>query len=633
MLPFLIANAQLAPIPDIPESPIEPIPQSVQTDKSQQSAAVQTTAKKLRVPAPPERFSPLADAKSLPEPPPKSSTTPSTQSVPETPLELVSQRSPNPNTDRLIQPQTLPEPVKTQPQLKAPKSEVETPKQPVSPELENVTIQSINISGSTVFSNAELNAAVQPWQGKPLTRENTQAIVNAITEKYQTQGYLTSRAILIDPIAKTGNLTVQILEGSLERIDVEGLKRLNPNYVRSRIALGSGTPLNSAKLEDQLRLLRLDPLFETIEASLRAGTKSGQSILTVRVKEASAWNGGIGVDNYSPPTVGSERITTNLGHRNLTGNGDELGGFYNRTTNGGAESVGISYKIPVNAMQGTVQVRAEGSRYEVKQAPFDVLGIRGNSSLYEISYRQPVIRTPREELALSLGFTYQDGQTFTFNTLPTPFGLGPDANGVSRTSVVKFGQEYLKRDNQGSWAFRSQFNLGTGLFNATQNAGNIPDGQFFSWNGQAQRVQRMGANHLLIAQLDAQLTPDSLLPGQQFVIGGGQSVRGYRQNARSGDNGVRASLEDRITIQRDKDGNSSLQLVPFIDAGAVWNHPNNPNLQPSQTALVSAGLGVIWNPVKNLTVRVDYGLPIVSLSDRGNNAQDQGLHFGINYQF
>jgi hemolysin activation/secretion protein len=161
-------------------------------------------------------------------------------------------------------------------------------------------------------------------------------------------------------------------------------------------------------------------------------------------------------------------------------------------------------------------------------------GFRANQDLYEINYRQPLVRSPREEFALSLGFTYQDGQTFLFDRLPTPFGIGPDENGVSRTSVIKFSQDYVKRDPQGAWFVRSQFNFGTGLFDATINNGPIPDGRFFSWLAQGQRVQRLNDDNLLLIQADLQLTPDSLLPSQQFVIGGGQSVRGYRQNIRSG---------------------------------------------------------------------------------------------------
>jgi hemolysin activation/secretion protein len=150
-----------------------------------------------------------------------------------------------------------------------------------------------------------------------------------------------------------------------------------------------------------------------------------------------------------------------------------------------------------------------------------------------------------------------------------------------------------------------------------------------SWLGQIQRVQILSPNNLLIVQLDSQLTPDPLLSSQQFVIGGGQSLRGYRQNARSGDNGFRFSIEDRITLARNPSGASIFQLSPFLDVGAVWN---NGRSSPEQSFLVGAGLGLLWEPIPNLNVRVDYAVPLIDLKDRGENAQDQGIYFGVNYR-
>jgi hemolysin activation/secretion protein len=182
---------------------------------------------------------------------------------------------------------------------------------------------------------------------------------------------------------------------------------------------------------------------------------------------------------------------------------------------------------------------------------------------------------------------------------------------------------------------RSLFSIGTGLFGATINPSPEPDGRFFSWLGQVQRVQILNENNFLIVGADIQLTPDSLLPSQQFVIGGGQSLRGYRQNIRAADNGVRFSIEDRITLERNEAGAAIFQLAPFFDAGIVWNvddNPINPFL-PSQRFLAGIGLGVIWEPQPRLTLRFDYGYPLVNLKDRGENAQDNGIHFSVRYQF
>ena len=114
--------------------------------------------------------------------------------------------------------------------------------------------------------------------------------------------------------------------------------------------------------------------------------------------------------------------------------------------------------------------------------------------------------------------------------------------------------------------------------------------------------------------------------------GGGQSVRSYRQNVRAGDNGLRFSSENRITLQRDETGNSVFQLAPFVNLGTVWNVSDNPNKLQRQPFLVGAGLGLLYSPLPKLNLRLDYGLPLVNLVDRGEKVQDSGFYFSVNYQ-
>jgi hemolysin activation/secretion protein len=117
------------------------------------------------------------------------------------------------------------------------------------------------------------------------------------------------------------------------------------------------------------------------------------------------------------------------------------------------------------------------------------------------------------------------------------------------------------------------------------------------------------------------------------VIGGGQSLRGFRQNARSADNGIRFSVEDRITLARDEAGDAVFQIAPFFDAGTVWNSDNNPNQLPSQKFLAGIGVGTWWQIEKGFTLRVDYAIPLIDLQDRGENFQDEALYFNVNYSF
>lgn len=547
----------------------------------------------------------------------------------ETPLE-VAQR-PDPNQDRL--PQTLPDPEDAIPAAEpvqvTPIEETDPPA--VQPGADTIiSINQIDVVGSTVFSDEDFAPLITPLVGRDVRLVELQALVRSITQLYFEQGYITSKAVLMEQEITDGNLIIQVIEGQISEIQVEGNNRTRTAYIGQRAALGTDTPAQLREIEDQLRLLQLNPLFDSVQGTLLPGEGAGESILQVTVDEAKPFNADLSIDNYSPPSIGAVRTGLDLSYRNLTGWGDRIDLAYHRSTTGGSNLFDIGYRIPVNAMDGALRLRTLISDSTQTQNSLDV---EGDSEFYEISFRQPLLRSPREEFALSLGFAHREGRTFLFDS-PFPFGIGPDSDGVSRTSVFTFGQDYIKRDSSGAWAAQSQFNLGTGLLDATENSGSTPDGQFFSWLGQAQRVQQLDKNNLLIVQASAQLSTDSLLASEQFVVGGGQSVRGFRQNVRSGDSGFRFSIEDRLTVIRDaKTDDSVLQLVPFLDLGYVWNQGDNPNIQATDRFLAGLGLGVIYEPLDALQIQLDYGIPLVDLSDRGNNIQDDGLYFNLVYRY
>lgn len=542
---------------------------------------------------------------------------------------------PDPNTDRFPQPlpDLTPDP-ETQPVLEGtpePGQSLPSPGSGVT-----VEITRIEVLGSTAYDAETLAEITAPFENRPLTLEELQSVADQVTQLYLNDGYITSRAVLVDQEIVNGVVQIQVIEGVLAEITIEGTERLSRDYLEDRIRLGAKVPLRTDQLEDQLRLLRVDPLIANIEASLRASDKVGQSVLGVRIVEAPNIVGSIGSDNYSPESVGGQRTRAAVSYNNLMGNGESLTGTWDRSYIGGSDVFRLTYKMPVNARNGTVQFQTTTDRNEITQKPFDVFDISGKTDRYDFTYRQPIIRNPRQELALSIGFAYQKSQTFVLNT-PTRIGTttGAETDGVTRTSIVKFSQDFVRRDASGAWAFQSQFSFGTDWLGATTQDDDIPDGQFFSWLSQGQRVQRLNDNHLLIIQGDLQFASGPMLGSQQFVIGGGQSVRGYRQNARAADSGWRFSIEDRWTVRRNEAGRSLLQLAPFFDAGLVWNDRNNPNgLSSDKRFLAGVGLGLLWQPLPTLNVRVDYGVPLVGISDNGSDSlQSRGLYFTVGYNF
>ncbi|PZV06349.1 MAG: ShlB/FhaC/HecB family hemolysin secretion/activation protein [Leptolyngbya sp.] len=488
-----------------------------------------------------------------------------------------------------------------------------------------IEVQTILVEGSTVFSPEILAQAVAPFEGQTLTVETLQDAANAITQLYLNAGYITSEAVL-PPQAdiQGGVVKLQVIEGGLEAIRVVGTDRL-VGYVQQRIAQASTRPLNQNRLESQLQLLKRDPLFDNVEASLRQGQVNNDSILTVQVTEAAPLSGSLAIDTLSSRSVGEFRTGATLLYRNLAGWGDRLVASAYRSTTGGSYAYELAYLVPLNPQEGTLLLRANPSNFRITDPaePTFALGLSGSTDIYEIQYRQPLIRTLQEELALSAGFSYRHGSTLLGGFITPP----------TITSVVTFGQDYLRRDASGAWGLQSQFRLGTGLFGAISQPDPLPSGQFFSWQGQVQRVQMLGPNHRLLVQGAVQLTPDSLLGSEQFFIGGAQSVRGYFQNGRFGDSGLRLSVEDQIAVLRDEENSPLLSLSPFVDLGYVW--ATNPDFQAnSQNFMLGTGLGVEMVPVENLNARLDFGLPLIALDERASD-RPSGLrvYFDIRYRF
>jgi len=497
---------------------------------------------------------------------------------------------------------------------------------------DTIFVRRIEVVGSTVFSAADFDKVTRKYTNRNLTFVELLQVRSEITNLYigdpKQPKYVTSAAVLPPQTLLDGIVKIQVIEGSVESINVVGTRRLNPNYIRSRIQIATRTPLNVAALLEQLRLLQLDPLIGTISADLQAGTRPGTSILQVTVSEAKTLSITPFIDNARSPSVGTLRRGLELAQANLLGFGDSLQIGYANTD--GSNSVDLSYVIPTNPRNGTLRFAYGSNRSRVIEQPFDVLDIQSRSHYYELTYRQPIVQRPTQELALGITLSHQSSQTELGidNIGPFPLSPGADAQGRTRISAVRFFQDYVQRSDREVLAARSQFSFGVGLFNATQNA-TAPDSRFFEWRGQAQWTRLLAPNALLIVRGDLQLSDRALVPLEQVGIGGAETVRGYRQDALLTDNGFLFSTELRLPILTTASRTGILQLTPFVDIGAGWNRDGNSN--PSSNTLVGIGLGLLWRQGDNFSARLDWGIPIVSVDSEKRTLQENGIYFSIRY--
>jgi len=508
-----------------------------------------------------------------------------------------------------------------------------TPEKPETPSELGVTVkvEQVEVLGSTVFSPAELAAAVAEFMGKEATFEELLEIRTAIAKLYIDNGYTTSGAFLPPQDLTDGVVIVQVVEGAIEQIEIEGLEYLNEGYVRSRLGLAAQPPINLQRLEEALQLLQLNPLLDTVQAELSAGTAPGLTVLTLSLTEAQPWTAGVELNNHNSPSIGSFGGTANLANNNLLGFGDRLSAEYSLTT--GLDNYNLGYEVPLNPRDGTLNLSYTNSHSDIVELPFSQFEINSQSYTLSFGFRQPLMRTPTKEFALGLAFDLRQSQTFLLDDIPFSFSLGPE-DGKSRVSVLRFSQDWINREPKRVVAARSQFSFGLDLFDPTINDTSV-DGLFTSWLGQFQWVQALGADTILIGRIGTQFSLNPLLPLEQFSIGGVDTVRGYRQNQQVADNGIAASLELRYPLIRNPDGIGTIQITPFVDVGRVWNNDRDTAIAigtSSSATLASIGLGLRWQFNTNLSARVDWGIPLISVDNEGDSLQDDGISFSIRYQ-
>lgn len=535
-------------------------------------------------------------------------------------------------------PSTQPLPEPSLPTLPPPEDLLEPNGRPTTPQRtlpgqlpQTITVEKFEIKGSTVFTEKDFDKITEPYTNRPITFAELLQLRSKITNLYLKNEYITSGAFIPTQKFEDGTVEIEIIEGKIEDIIVSGNRKLNSGYIRSRIGRGTKTPLNREKLLESLQLLQLNPLIERLSAELSAGTRPGESLLEITIKESKTFNTQLSLDNGRSPAVGSFRRQIQVSEANFLGLGDGMSVGYSNTD--GSDAFDFNYTLPINSRNGTLSFSYGSSDSDVIESPFNVLDIQSESTFYELSFRQPIIETPNQEFALGITLGHRESQASLFDgEIPFPNSPGADEEGRTRISAVRFLQEWTNRNSSQVFALRSQFSIGLDALDSTIN-NTSPDSRFYAWRGQAQWVRLLAPDTLLLLRGDVQFADRPLVPLEQIGIGGQESVRGYRQDALLTDNAIFASAEVRFPVARFPGQNNLLQVAPFIDFGTAWNRKSSDdsNRDPETNTLLSVGLGLRLQLQERLTARFDWGIPLIEVEGEKDTLQENGLYFSIVY--
>ncbi len=303
-------------------------------------------------------------------------------------------------------------------------------------QLPQIVVREFRVTGSTIFSDAELARLTAPYLGRALGSEALIELRDQLTQLYVSAGYVSSGAQLPDQDVRDGVIAFQIFEGRLAELVLEGDRRFRDRYLAPRIERGARTPLDVAALDRELQQLQEDDRIRRVDAALIPGERPGEAKLRVRFEEETPYLVALTADNHESPSIGAYRGQLELAHRNLTGNGDVLRGSVSGSA--GLLDYEVGYELPVTRWDTTLGAWFRAGESDVVEAPFAAVDIASESRTIGLALRQPLLRSREHQLELGLTAEYRESETFL---LGEPFAFAPGTDdGHSKVAVCASGR-------------------------------------------------------------------------------------------------------------------------------------------------------------------------------------------------
>lgn len=467
-------------------------------------------------------------------------------------------------------------------------------------------LQDVRLTHSTVYTAADIDAAIAPWRGKNISLQQVYALAQSLTAQYRRDGYILSQVIVPPQTIDNGVLTLRAIEGFIDTITFQD----TPAHEKARLEkyttpLKSARPLKAAQLERALLLMNDLPGL-TVESVLSpSATTQGAADLTLVISRKN-YDAFFDVNNRGSRYLGTLQAQTALRLNNPLGF-DEAVTFQLATAPDGfphreLDFAAISIEKPLGS-HGTVweiggSITSTDPGHDL--ATFDIKGL---AQAFYTGIRHPVIRTRQQNLFVTLGF-------HTLNSERTDnLGLGKTED---RLRVLRLSGDWEYTDRlQG--ANRAQITASKGLDVLNMKSKNSPnptrargEPEFFKLAFDANRIQRLGDHLELSLSASGQKSAHYLLASEEFGIGGARFGSAYDSSEITGEDGLAARVELRTGIMG---YTSSVRPYIFYDIGKVWDR-DSLAAADRQRSLASTGLGARFSFGAHVSGDIEAALPL-----------------------
>jgi hemolysin activation/secretion protein len=469
-------------------------------------------------------------------------------------------------------------------------------------------LKGFRVEGATLLTPAEIDAALAPFIGPSRSFADIQGAVGAIERAYAAKGYGAVQVIVPEQEVKQGEVTLRVVEAKLGRVTVEGNRYFDAaNVLASLPALMPGETPSVASLAKNLRLANENPSKQTT-VLLQSGTAAGEVDARVRVVDDKPQKFSLSVDNTGTPPTGQYRVGFGYLNANLWNRDHVFNAQYVTSPSkpGDVAIVAGSYRIPLYSLGDSIELFAAYSDVNsgVVQGLFNVAG---KGTVVSGRYNWNLPRWDALESRVTFG---ADWKKFDSRVLPVggTLDLVPDVI-VHPLSAVWSG--VYRRGPTESGLYAGYFrNIPGGPDGGQDTFDQIRPGATASygiWRAGGSFVWAMPVDVQFRGRVAFQYSDDLLVPGEQFGIGGIDSVRGFYEREVVGDRGYQGQAElytpdvgNRIPVN-----GMRVRALAFYDWGAV--HRNDAMFpEIPRQGISSTGLGVRVGWRNNVSLRFDY---------------------------
>ncbi len=493
------------------------------------------------------------------------------------------------------------------------------------------TLKRVNVLGATVFSEEQMAPAYESLVGKRISLLDAQVVARKITDIYQKAGYVLSQAVVPQQEISGGTLKIQVVEGYVGSIVLQGDGISDGERARLMSYLDnvkSKRPVRTQDLERNMLLIN-DLPGASVKGLLRpAPSQFGAAELLVTVTQ-KPYEGSLSTDNRGSKFVGPWQHSATVAANSLFG-------MYDRTqlrlsTSSPTKEL-RTFEVQHDEMLGNDGTKLSLLASRTHTAPGDSLKniqIIGNSDLFEAKVSHPFIRSRQENLVGRALVDIQRSDTDVFDNLDFT---------QDRLRIVRLGGSYNFFDQfHGNNLLDMQVSQGLNVFNASESGTNRTnangESDFTKVNFDATHLHPLPNKFSLFTAASGQYSLDPLLVAEQFSLGGANFGTAYDPAELLGDHGITGKIELRYSDQVGMPYFNYYQLFSYYDIGRTWIREGGSGANDKRS-LASLGGGIRVSFTDNVSSTLELGVPLTKpASNQGGHANDARVFFGTTARF